>query len=50
MNAVWCCLVASDRIFGEQIELSNPEYFRAYSDITRETPSFFTDHLGIILV
>ena len=25
-------------IFGEQIELSNPEYFRAYSDITREKP------------
>ena len=33
-------------IFGEQIELTNPEYFRAYSDITRENPSFFHRSLG----
>ena len=31
-------------IFVEQIELSNPDFFaRAYADITREKPSFFTD-------
>ena len=24
------------RIFDEQIELADPEYFRAYSDITRK--------------
>ena len=32
-------------IFGKQIELSNLEYSRAYSDITRETPCFSTEAL-----
>ena len=34
----WYCLVASNAsfwYFSEQIEPSYPEYFRAYSDITR---------------
>ena len=40
----WYCLVASNAsfwYFSEQIEPSYPEYFRAYSDITRENPSFY---------
>ena len=41
LGTVWWHLVRLFCIFGEQIELSNPEYFRAYFDITRENPRFF---------
>ena len=41
----WHCFVAPEAsfgTFGEQIELSNPEYFRAYSDY-KKTQTFSTD-------
>ena len=37
-GGIWCVFFC---IFGEQIELSDPEYFRAYFDIARENPRFF---------
>ena len=41
-GGIWCVFFV---FFCEQIELSNPEYFRAYFDITRENPSFLA-HLS----
>ena len=41
LGTVWWHLMCLIGIFSEQIEPSHPEYFRAYSDITRANPSFF---------